>query len=131
MKLLVFASLAFGLAMIATASMPTFFSALALIAVTGAFSILFLSTANSLLQLSAKPELRGRVMALYTVAFLGTTPFGAPLVGVIAQAYGGRAALAVGGLATLGAGLLGAAFILRKRYLDNARGPAASHVALG
>ena len=45
--------------------------------------------------------MRGRVMALYAVAFLGSTPIGAPIVGAVAQAWGARAALALGGVATL------------------------------
>lgn len=110
LQLLIQACAVFGTFMIVASLMPSFDTALVFIAFTGAFSILFLATANSLLQLGSRPELRGRVMALYTVAFLGTTPIGAPLVGVIAQAFGARASIAVGGIATIGAAIFGASF---------------------
>jgi len=73
----------------------------------GAASIGFIATANATLQLTAEPAMRGRVMALYAMAFLGTTPIGAPLVGAIAQWTSPRVALLVGAVATvLSAGLL-------------------------
>jgi hypothetical protein len=50
--------------------------------------------------------MRGRVMALYAVVFLGSTPLGAPVVGLIASVYGARAALAVGGAVAVIAGLV-------------------------
>lgn len=115
LRLLIIATTAFGTSMIITSVMPTFDLALVATAVMGAVSILFLSTANALLQISSLPEMRGRVMALYTVAFLGTTPIGAPVVGLIAQYFGGRAALAVGGVATIAAGGLGILSVLRHR----------------
>jgi len=62
---------------------------------------------NTTIQLTASNEMRGRVMALYTVAFMGTTPIGGPIVGYIGQALGGRAALAVGGVAALLAAAFG------------------------
>ena len=73
----------------------------------GAASIGFIATANATLQLGADPTMRGRVMALYAMAFLGTTPIGAPLVGAIAQWTDPRVALLTGAVATvLAAGVL-------------------------
>jgi MFS family permease len=73
----------------------------------GAASIGFIATANATLQLTADPAMRGRVMALYAMAFLGTTPIGAPLVGAIAQWTNPRVALLTGAVATvLAAGVL-------------------------
>jgi len=73
----------------------------------GAASVGFIATANATLQLTSDPAMRGRVMALYAMAFLGTTPIGAPLVGAIAQATSPRVALMVGAVATVvAAGLL-------------------------
>ncbi len=117
------AALIFGALMVVAALMPTFYTALGAVAAAGLVSIIFLSTANALLQITAKPEMRGRVMALYTVAFLGTTPIGAPLVGYISQQYGGRAGILVGGLATVLAGALGALAmqLMRKRREDAAQ----------
>jgi MFS family permease len=73
----------------------------------GAASITFMATANSILQLNSSPEMRGRVMALYGLVFLGSTPIGGPFVGWIAQVFGPRASVAVGGVACL----LGAAIV--------------------
>ncbi len=73
----------------------------------GAASIGFIATANATLQLTSDPAMRGRVMALYAMAFLGTTPIGAPLVGAIAQWTSPRVALLSGAVATVvAAGLL-------------------------
>jgi hypothetical protein len=73
----------------------------------GAASIGFVATANATLQLTSDPAMRGRVMALYAMAFLGTTPIGAPLVGAIAQWTNPRVALLAGAVATVAAaGLL-------------------------
>jgi MFS family permease len=78
-----------------------------LIVLMGAASIGFLATANASLQLGSKPSMRGRVMALYAMAFLGTTPIGAPLVGAIAEWTSPRMAILAGALATVvAAGLL-------------------------
>jgi MFS family permease len=62
---------------------------------------MFIATANSLLQLNSSGAMRGRVMALWAVVFLGSTPIGAPLIGFIAGRYGARFALGLGGVATV------------------------------
>src|SRR6185437_4729845 len=69
----------------------------------GLCSIAFISTANATLQLQADPAMRGRVMALFATAFLGSTPIGAPLVGWISDVTSPRIAILVGGVATLAA----------------------------
>ena len=61
----------------------------------------FAAGVNSALQLAVEPEMRGRVMALYSIVFLGSTPIGAPLVGWIADVAGPRAGLLVGAVAAL------------------------------
>jgi predicted MFS family arabinose efflux permease len=73
----------------------------------GASSIALIATANSLLQLNSSQEMRGRVMSLYVIAFLGTTPIGAPLVGVVVAWTNPRIGIAMGAVAALiaGAGL--------------------------
>jgi MFS family permease len=66
----------------------------------GFFAMSFMITGNTMLQLEAKPQARGRVMALYGVVFLGSTPIGAPLVGWLAEVLGARLMfLATGSLA--------------------------------
>jgi len=70
-----------------------------LIVPMGAASLAFIATANATLQLATDPAMRGRVMALYAMAFLGTTPIGAPLVGAIAEWTNPRVALVAGAAA--------------------------------
>jgi predicted MFS family arabinose efflux permease len=67
----------------------------------GAASIAFVATNNATLQLRADPSMRGRVMSLNAIAFLGSTPIGAPLLGYISDTTSPRVALAIGGVATL------------------------------
>ena len=67
----------------------------------GFSSMTFIATANSTLQLEARHEMRGRVMALYALVFLGSTPIGGPIIGWISQQWGARAGLFVGGAASL------------------------------
>jgi MFS family permease len=106
-RLLQVLALVFGALLAAVALAPTLLAAGLLIAVMGAASIGFIATANATLQLTADPAMRGRVMALYAMAFLGTTPIGAPLVGAIAQWTNPRVAMLAGAVATvIAAGLL-------------------------
>ena len=105
---LVSASLLFGLAILAAAFMPSLlFSGLALVLV-GICSINFSSLGNSILQLESSSQMRGRVMSFWSVAFLGSTTFGGPIVGWFAETAGARWGLALGGLAALIAAALGA-----------------------
>jgi MFS family permease len=92
---------AFGIAMLAAALAPTFALELLALACVGAASVAFMSRGNTTLQLTASAQMRGRVMALWAVAFIGTTPIGGPIVGYIAQHAGPRWGLALGGLAAL------------------------------
>jgi MFS family permease len=106
-RLLQVLALVFGGLLAAVALAPTLATAAVLIVFMGAASIGFIATANASLQLGADPAMRGRVMALYAMAFLGTTPIGAPLVGAIAQWTSPRISLLVGAVATiLSAGIL-------------------------
>jgi len=109
---LVSASLLFGLAVLTAAFMPSMaLSGLALVAV-GICSINFSSLGNSILQLGSAPHMRGRVMSLWSVAFVGSTTIGGPIVGWVAEGIGARWGLALGGFAALAAAGLGA-FALR------------------
>jgi predicted MFS family arabinose efflux permease len=106
-RLLQVLALVFGALMAAVALAPTLVTAAIAIVFMGAASIGFIATANATLQLTADPAMRGRVMALYAMAFLGTTPIGAPLVGAIAQWTDPRVAVLCGSVATvIAAGLL-------------------------
>ena len=81
----------------------------------GVFSMTFIATANSTLQLSSRHEMRGRVMALYALVFLGSTPLGGPLIGWISQQWGARSGLFVGGAASLVAAAAAALSVWRQR----------------
>jgi MFS family permease len=100
-RLLAFAGTAFGALLIGAALAPTLPIELFVLLPLGAAMITFQATANSLLQLNSDPALRGRVMALYVMVFLGTTPVGGPIVGWVAEQFGARTGLGLGGLATL------------------------------
>ncbi|HET7235413.1 MAG TPA: MFS transporter [Actinomycetota bacterium] len=93
-----------GAVTIAAAFSPTLPIALAGMAILGLVSIVFMITANTTLQLSSRPEMRGRVMALYSVVFLGGTPIGAPIAGWTAERFGPRMGLALGGLVAVAVG---------------------------
>jgi predicted MFS family arabinose efflux permease len=115
-KLLVASTVLFGALMIAAAAAPTLALELAALVPLGAISIVFVATANSTLQLNSSDEMRGRVMALYSVVFLGSTPIGSPFVGWLAEAINVRVAFLVPGIATLAAGIW-AFYLLRKATL--------------
>jgi MFS family permease len=110
-------ALALGVALTLGALAPTFGIELGLAVLMGAASTAFIATSNALLQLAARPEMRGRVMALFAMVFLGTTPIGGLLVGWISEAWGPRAGLLVGGVAAVVAGTvaLGALWLRARR----------------
>jgi len=93
--------LIFGLLVAGLALSPNETVALIIIVPMGAASIAFISTANATLQLLTAEEMRGRVMAIYAIAFLGSTPIGAPLIGAICAASTPRVGLGVGAAATI------------------------------
>ncbi len=110
---MVASSTAFGVATLLTALAPTVQLALAALLLVGAASVWFLSVGNATLQVTSQPQMRGRVMALWAVAFLGTTPVGGPLIGWIAEHASPRWALGVGAAAALLAAALGASALRR------------------
>ncbi len=93
--------LIFGAAESLTGLAPTFPAAMGLLFVTGFAALYFAQAANHRVQLGSDPAYRGRVMALYTVVFTGTTPFGALVIGWLSEELGVRAGLHAGGLAAL------------------------------
>jgi len=98
-------ALASGTALVLTAVMPTLEVALLSMVPLGLTMMLFIVTANSMLQLASRPEFRGRVMALYGMVFLGSTPIGAVVTGWIAERMGPRAGFAIGGVVAVAVGL--------------------------
>ncbi|MFC7660509.1 MFS transporter [Pseudonocardia benzenivorans] len=101
MRVVVIAGIAFGLLLVVVSLMPTYAAAGAVLVVVGFSALLFTTAANSFVQLSADPAVRGRVMGLYMLLFLGSTPLGAPLLGMVAEHWGGRAPLLLGGVLTV------------------------------
>jgi MFS family permease len=108
-RLLAGLTLGFGTLMALVGAMPTFTWAEIMLIPTGALSIALISTANSFLQTNSTQEMRGRVMSLYAIAFLGTTPIGAPLVGMVIHFTNPRVGVWLGAAVTLITG----AFLVR------------------
>ena len=105
-RALCLAAIGWGIAILAAAVAPSMALELAALVFVGYGSITFNSLAKTTLQLAAKPEMRGRVMALWALAWLGSTPIGGPIVGWAGQAFGARWALVIGGVAALACGVL-------------------------
>lgn len=97
----------FGIAVLGAAFLPTLILSGAALVFAGACMIYFTSLGNSLIQLGSSPQMRGRVMSFWSIAFLGTTTIGGPAVGWFAEVAGPRWGLALGGFAALAAALLG------------------------
>ena len=107
------AALAFAAALGLLALAPTLPLALAATIPVGYAGIMVLSGSNSALQLQARPDMRGRVNALFSVVFLGSTPIGGPVAGWVAEHLGVRAGLGLGALSTALAGAVALAFLHR------------------
>ncbi|MHB8143917.1 MAG: MFS transporter [Thermoleophilia bacterium] len=116
---LVGASLAFGITIVLVSLSPSLPVALAAMVLVGASSIGFTSLCNATLQLESEPQMRSRVMSLWTVAFLGSTPVGSPIIGWVGEYAGPRWAMAVGGLAALAAAAYGFFALRRRPYPDS------------
>jgi MFS family permease len=110
----VFESAAFGIAMLVFAASPTLVSSFPLGVIVGCFSIAFMTASTAIVQVRSAPEMRGRVLALQAIVFLGSTPIGGPILGAICDWLGARAGIVVGGLAALGAAVWGHAAAKRK-----------------
>jgi len=100
-RVMLHATAALGVAMAAAALAPTLAVELAVLPLVGVTSMVLLSMATAVCNEETTPALRGRVMALFSIAFLGSTPIGAPLVGWISEAIGPRAGIGIGALAAL------------------------------
>jgi MFS family permease len=103
--LLVGAALVFGVLSLLAAGAPTLALEIAALAPLGAATVTLAASVNSSLQLASEPSMRGRVMALYSIVFLGSTPIGGPLSGWLSEAVDPRAALVMGGVAAIAGAL--------------------------
>jgi MFS family permease len=113
MRPMVMSAFGFGVVMCFAAVAPTLPIELAALATVGFASVTFLAMGNSTLQLQTDPQMRGRVMALWSVAFLGSTPIGGPLIGWVTSISGARVGLGVGALSCFVAAGLGLLAIRR------------------
>ncbi|HXM55333.1 MAG TPA: MFS transporter [Candidatus Dormibacteraeota bacterium] len=116
---------AFGVLMLAAAMAPTLTLEVVALILTGVAALAFQTTSNSLIQLRSDPALRGRVMAMYSVVFIGTTPIGAPIVGWVAQQFGPRAGMLLGAAAILATAAV-ALWLARSRHVFDVRPRAAA-----
>jgi predicted MFS family arabinose efflux permease len=108
----------FGVALVVTSTMPVLWSALVALVVVGAFSSVIRAQSATLVQLSARPRLRGRAMALLAMAFAGTTPIGGPLVGIGGETIGVRQTMAASGTVTVVATAVTARYLRRRIAAD-------------
>jgi len=125
-RLLLGSGMAFGALLLATSVAPTAWLTCVLLVLVGTAVMLFLATANTTLQLNSDPAMRGRVMALYGLLFLGSTPVGGPLLGWISERWGPRVGLGLGGALSLAAA---AAIASRIHIRRRSRSPAGADEA--
>ena len=114
---LLLAAMAFGLLEILAGSMPGFGATALMLVLVGLAMLTFTTAANSSVQLGVEATMRGRVMALYLMCFLGGTPVGAPIVGWVATTVGPRGGLIGGGLVCMAMAVGMALYLVRRRSL--------------
>ncbi|MEZ5239062.1 MAG: MFS transporter [Microthrixaceae bacterium] len=114
-------AVAFGASLALLAVTPGLATAIPAAVLMGATSVAFLTASTAMVQLRARPEMRGRVLALQAMLFLGSTPIGGPIIGWLSETFGARVGLLTGATATLLAGAWG---LLRSREVVGGPGPA-------
>ncbi|HEX2073612.1 MAG TPA: MFS transporter [Geodermatophilus sp.] len=114
-RFLVISAVVFGLFTVACGLMPGYLAFAVLLVPTGAAALIFSVANNSFVQLGVDPQMRGRVMALYFMCFMGGTPVGAPLIGWISEHLGAPWGLILGGAVVVLTGLAAAAWLARGR----------------
>ena len=114
LRLVVGGALAFGAVEILIAMMPTYQTFVLLTPLLGITAMTTITSANTVIQLTVPSGLRGRVMALYLMVFLGGTPFGSPLIGWVGETFGARWSLIGGGAASIVGTLLVVAWFVRR-----------------
>ncbi len=97
------AAAAFGVTMLLLAISPNQAIAFPVALLVGLASITFMTASTSIVQMRADPSMRGRVLALQSMVFLGSTPIGGPILGVVCEQFGARTGVAIGGVAAMAA----------------------------
>jgi MFS family permease len=100
-RLVIGAAFGFGIATGVMALMPTYVSFAVACIPVGLASLTMMTAANATIQMSTDPAVRGRVMSLYMMVFLGATPIGSPIIGWIGETYGARWSIGVGSISAL------------------------------
>jgi MFS family permease len=118
-RVMLLAVLSLGVTTMAASLAPSLPLEIVVLPMVGLSSMVVLSMATAVCNEATAPEFRGRVMALFAIAFLGSTPIGGPLIGWVSQAIGPRSGLAIGGVAAL----VTAAVALTARHHERARAP--------
>jgi MFS family permease len=119
---IVLAAFAFGVAMLLFAAAPNLLVAFPVALAVGLTSIAFMTASTAIVQVRSDPSMRGRVLALQSMVFIGSTPIGGPILGVVCDAFGARAGLVIGGVAALAAATWGRA-ASRRRSVEGAPEP--------
>jgi MFS family permease len=123
-RVVILAAGGFGIAAFVSSAMPTYASYAATLTFTGFMIVTLLTTANGYVQITTEPALRGRVLALYMAVIMGSTPVGAPIAGWVADTFGPRAAIMLGGTAGFVACAIGVIWVAtsgRLRRAENRR----------
>jgi MFS family permease len=118
MSLLIVTAFLFGVLEVITGLMPGYWSFLVLLLPTGLVLLTFTTAANSATQLGTTPEMRGRVMGLYMLVFLGGAPLGSPLAGWVAEEFGPRMSVIAGGVIAVVATMVIAVILTRSRGIQ-------------
>jgi MFS family permease len=114
-RIVALSSIAFGIALGLSALVANLAVFLVAMTAVGFASVMFSASVQSAVQLEAPPEMRGRILSLYQIVYMGTTPLGALLVGALASTAGSRSGLVVGAVGALAAGIVGLWSLTRKR----------------
>jgi len=114
-RLIIIGAFLFGASLLIVSAAPNLLSAMISLVLVGALSVNMSSMASSTLQLESAPEMRGRVMALWTVAILGSTPIGGPIIGYVGQYAGPRWGLVLGGVAAVFAAGIGTLYTRKQK----------------
>jgi MFS family permease len=117
MAVIVAAAAIFGLGFCIAAAMPSYGLFGCALVIIGLSAQTFTTTANSIIQISTEPEMRGRVIALFLAIAVGATPLGAPFVGWVADTFGPRWALGVGAASGFGAVIVAVHYFAKHRGL--------------
>ena len=102
--------------MLVLAVAPNLIAVYPIVVAVGVSSVMYITATTAIVQVRSDPRMQGRVLALQTVLLIGTTPIGGPILGALADAYGARVPLAIGGVAAIAAATWGA--VVGRRVLS-------------